>query len=518
MNNNNMPAVLRSLIVYAVCIPLAVWLGFLLADPFDKSTFSYFGVMALILCTPILLRWHHLLLVFSWNFLMTIFFLPGAPTLWLPMVAMSFGISVLHRSLNSEAHFISAPQIARPLIFLLAVIFFTAEMTGGFGMKSLGSSAVGGKRYVYLIVAIVGYFALTAKQIPPKKAGLYVALFFIPGASTILGDLSTLIPFQSSFVFALFPPNAGGANNGPGITETTRFGGLAGAGMALLVFMLARYGLRGTFDLSRPWRAGCLLIFFFCMMFGGYRTFIITAGFLFLFLFIFERIHRSRMMPMLILAGLVLVTLIVPFAGRLPFTFQRSLAFVPWLPITDEARMSADATADWRLQIWKAVLPQVPEYLLVGKGYFTSASDYEQNSVAAFSGGASAADWSAAQAGNYHSGPLSVAIFFGLWGIIGVLWFFISGTLALYDNYRYGDPALRTVNALIFAFFLAQVLVFLIVFGSLFSDMYKFTGLLGLSVSLNGGIRRPVRVPAAVADKAGKFPPARSRFQPFYPR
>jgi hypothetical protein len=518
MNNNNTLVILRSLIVYAVCIPLAVWIGFMLADPFDRSTFTYFGIMALILCAPILLRWHHLLLVVSWNFLITIFFLPGFPTLWLPMVAISLGISVLHRSLNSNAHFISAPQIARPLIFLLVVIYFTAELTGGFGMKALGSNAVGGKRYVYLIVAILGYFALTAKRIPPKKAGLYVALFFIPAASTVIGDLATLIPFQSSFIFLLFPANVGGAVNGPGITELTRLGGLAGAGMALLIFMLARYGIKGIFDLGHPWRAPLFLVFFFCMLFGGYRTFTITFAFLVVFLFFFERIYRSRLMPMLILGGLVVVTLIVPFAGKLPFTFQRSLAFVPWLPISTEARMSADATADWRLQIWKAVLPQVPGYLLLGKGYYTSASDYEQNSEESLAGGASAADWSAAVSGNYHSGPLSVAIFFGIWGIIGVLWFFIAGMLALYDNYRYGDPALKTINALIFAYFASQVLVFLIVFGSFFSDMYKFTGLLGLSVSLNGGIRRPARARAPVVDGNSKIAFARPRFQPFYPR
>jgi hypothetical protein len=514
MNNTNIPAILRSLIVYAVCIPLAVWLGFMLADPFDRSTFSYFGVMVLVLCAPILLRWHHFLLVLSWNFTMMIFFLPGYPMLWLPMVAISLGISILNRTLNSEAHFISAPQIARPLIFLLAVVFVTAELTGGFGMKALGSSAVGGKRYIYLIVAILGYFALTAKRIPPNRAGFYVALFFVTGCSTLIGDLATLIPYQSSFIFALFPANLSGA----GVTETTRFGGLASAGMAMFVFMLARYGIRGVLDFNRPWRLVWLLIFFLCMLFGGYRTFIITSFLVVAVLFFAERIYRTRLMPVLVLGGLVVVTIIVPFAGKLPFTFQRSLAFIPWLPVSTEARMSADATADWRLQIWKAVYPQVPGYLLLGKGYYTSAADYEQNSNEAFEGGASASDWAASQSGNYHSGPLSVAIFFGLWGIIAVLWFWIAGGLALYDNFRYGDPALKTVNALLFAYFLAQIVVFLFIFGSLFSDMCKYTGVLGLSVSLNGGVRRRSPAPARATDKISDAPLGRPRFQPFYPR
>src|SRR5271170_4054538 len=67
MNSHNTPAVIRSLIIYAACIPLAVWIGYLLAAPADRSTFGYAGIMALILLTPILLRWHHLLLIAGWN-------------------------------------------------------------------------------------------------------------------------------------------------------------------------------------------------------------------------------------------------------------------------------------------------------------------------------------------------------------------------------------------------------------------------------------------------------------------
>jgi hypothetical protein len=48
--------------------------------------------------------------------------------------------------------------------------------------------------------------------------------------------------------------------------------------------------------------------------------------------------------------------------------------------------------------------------------------------------------------------------------------------------------------------------------------MFTFTALIGLSVSINGGIRRPAPAPARVVDKASDAPPARPRFQPFFPR
>ena len=89
-------------------------------------------------------------------------------------------------------------------------------------------------------------------------------------------------------------------------------------------------------------------------------------------------------------------------------------------------------------------------------------------------------------AGDYHNGPLSVLMPFGLFGMVALLWFFYRGTGLLRHYYRFGDPALARINAFLFALFLARVLSFLIVSGSIYSDMFSFTGLLGLAVSLNG--------------------------------
>jgi hypothetical protein len=35
---NNAPAIFRSLIVYAICMPLAIMMGYLLTNPLDYST------------------------------------------------------------------------------------------------------------------------------------------------------------------------------------------------------------------------------------------------------------------------------------------------------------------------------------------------------------------------------------------------------------------------------------------------------------------------------------------------
>ena len=63
----------RSLIIYCVCIPLAVILGYLMANPFDLATFGVMGVLFFLLLTPLLLKWHHTWLIASWNMSMVLF-------------------------------------------------------------------------------------------------------------------------------------------------------------------------------------------------------------------------------------------------------------------------------------------------------------------------------------------------------------------------------------------------------------------------------------------------------------
>jgi hypothetical protein len=224
-------------------------------------------------------------------------------------------------------------------------------------------------------------------------------------------------------------------------------------------------------------------------MLGGFRSSVILCGLIFTVQFFLERVYRTRVFPMFIFCGIIIAVLLVPFAQKLPYTWQRSLAFLP-LKINETAKRDAQNTLEWRLQIWKDMLPTVPQYLLLGKGYSLSKLDLATASSQSFKY-VSDAD-AVSIVGNYHSGPLSVAIPFGIWGIIGVLWFWIASLHGLHRNYRYGDPTLRVVNGFLFAYFTAKIILFLVVFGGLYGDMATFVGIIGLSISLNGGVRRPV--------------------------
>lgn len=507
---SNASALLRSLIVYGLCLPLAVTLGYLLANPLDLTTVAVVGILIFILMIPVFLRWHHAWLIASWNMSAVLFFLPGRPSVWLGMVAISFSIAVLQYTINRNMKFLHVPSVTRPLLFLAAVVLITMRLTGGIGLKAFGSSSYGGKNYILILGAILGYFALTSRQIPPKRAALYVSLFFLGGATLGFGDLPVFLPTGFSFLHLVFPLLGSGAMalQGASMVGPSRITGLAFLSQAIFAVMLARYGIRGIFlEPAKPWRAFLFIACCFGGLMGGFRSILIIFTMTFAVLFYLERLHHTRMLPAMVIIGLLGGTLVITFADRMPFAVQRSLAILP-VNIDPAARLSASVSSEWRLQMWREVVPQVPQYLILGKGY--SFSGRELAMIQDTPRGGSGLE-SVELAGDYHNGPLSVIMPFGIFGAIGFLWFMWAGLRVTYQNYQFGDPAYHCANAYLFAFFLVKIIFFFTVFGALPVDLMMFAGLTGLSISLNGGVAKPAVVPQpkAVFNRFKLHPSAR---------
>jgi hypothetical protein len=491
---NNIQAIVRSLITYALCIPLAIFVGYVLTDPMQRSTFITLSLVLGVLCTPLLLKFHYPLMLLIWNTTAVAFFIPGRPQLWFASTALSFAISFTQRILNKDIHMIRVPQLARPLIVLGLVVAVTAALRGGFGMLAFGGEVAGGKRYFYPLLAIIGYFAITARRIPQERANLYVALFFLGGASCMIGDLFPVLGNSLPFVFWLFPPYTL-SQDGLAV-GFSRLTGATAAGAAFFSFMMARYGIRGIFQAGKPLRLMLFLVFTILGMFGGFRSTVIYIAGIFFVQFFLEGMHRTRLFPILILIVAVAGALSFPLAKELPPTIQRSLAFLP-LPIDPVIRQDAEGSSEWRLRIWKAVLPQVSQYLFLGKGLGMSR-EYLESSTQIGLDGISEDQGGAALAGDYHNGPLSLAITFGIWGVFAFIWFQVAAFRILHRNYRCGDPALKLVNSMLLASFIVKTLMFWLIVGGFYMDLLTFAGWLGLSVALNGGVARPATSVAKV--------------------
>src|SRR5882762_202371 len=145
---SNVSSLFRSLFAYSICLPLAVVLGYLMANPYDLATVSVVGLVLFLLLVPLMLKWHHTWLIATWNTSAVLFFLPGRPQIWLVLAWFSLIIGLGQFILNRNLKFLAAPSIAKPLIFIALVVLVTARFTGGIGIQSMGSETYGGRKYI----------------------------------------------------------------------------------------------------------------------------------------------------------------------------------------------------------------------------------------------------------------------------------------------------------------------------------------------------------------------------------
>src|SRR5438034_467706 len=198
----------RTHLIMGLCLPLAVLLGYFLAQPLEAGGIAVVVLVISLLSVPLFMKWHHPLLILSWNASANPLFLPGRPSLWALVGVTSLFFAVLGRSVNPHRRFVQVPSITRPLLFLAAVVMATALLTGGIHIRSMGSDRYGGKSYFYILAAIGGYFALTSQRIPLHRAGLCVGMFFLAGLTSLIGNLAFSAGPHFYFLTAFFVPDA----------------------------------------------------------------------------------------------------------------------------------------------------------------------------------------------------------------------------------------------------------------------------------------------------------------------
>jgi hypothetical protein len=484
----------RSILVYAVALPLALLLGYVLTTPDSVKSVALVGALLAVLSVPLLLRWHYPLLIFAWNASVTIVFLPGKPSLWMLCAGISLGIAILNCVLDKRIQFQQVPSVTWPVLFFLAVVLITAKLTGGIGLRSLGSASYGGKKFVFIIAAVIGYFALSSQRIDFSRARTLAAVYFLSSWTSIVSNLAYILGPAFYFLYLFFPVDNALSQAvedfayAPTETRFSRLPGAAHAGTASLYFLMMRYGIRGLLDLSKPWRLILSVGLFGLSLLGGFRSAVVIIGLVFAVQFYLEKLHRTRMLIGIVVSALVLGSLILPFANRLPLSIQRSLTILPWIKLDEAARMNARSSLEWRLEVWKLLLPQVPQYLWLGKGYAIDPTDLyfaEESARRGLSKGFEGPGI----AGDYHNGPLSLLIPFGIFGAVAFLWMLAACIRVLYRNFHYSDEKLRNINAFLLACFVAKVIFYFLAFGALNHDVPAFLGLVGLSIAINGGMR-----------------------------
>src|SRR5260221_2205911 len=491
--SKNIAALPKSLIIFSVCIPLALMVGYFLATPNEMMSFGIVGTVLVLLCIPLLLRWHYPALIFGWNANIAVFFLPGQPALWMLLAGVSLFLTVLACVMDKQIRFQNVPSITWPLVFFTSVVFVTGKLTGGIGLHVLGSGMYGGKKLVFIVASIIGYYALSAQRISAGRAERYTGLFFLSAITAVVSNLVYLAGPAFYVLYLFFPvDNAMSqayedfATIGAG-ARFTRLPGVSAAAMAVFYYALSRYGLRGLLDLAKPWRFVLLLACFAFSLLGGFRSALNIFALICAAQFCFEGLFRTRIFWALILCTVLGGAFLAVFATKLPLSVQRSLTVLP-IEVDPAARADALASWEWRVDMWQILLPQVRQYFFIGKGYAINPTDLYLAEESTRRG--LTRDFENSMiAGDYHSGPLSVIIPFGIFGLVGFVWVLLAGLRVLYRNYRYSEPALRNTNTFLLSYFVARFVFYFGGFGALSSDLAIFLGVMGLSIALNGGVR-----------------------------
>jgi hypothetical protein len=310
--------------------------------------------------------------------------------------------------------------------------------------------------------------------------GLYGGLFFLSGLTGMVPVLAGNI--GANFLSYFFSFGSASYEN-PVFTDSAiyRTSGLTWVFAGLFCWVLSRHGIRGLLDMTKPWRLATFLFALITGLYCGYRSAIILFILTMAFQFYFEGLCRPRNLA--IVAGILIVLgiAVIPNVQKLPFVVQRSISFLP-LSINPIVKMDVESSSDWRLRMWQDVLPRVPKYLLLGKGYGYDPEEQYQNNIGIGFGDEN----DSTLAGDYHNGPLTVLMPFGLAGLVGFIWFLAASMRYLYRNATQGPPELRSINTLLLAFLAARIIVYLLVFGMFPLELPYLAGLMGLSVSLNG--------------------------------
>src|SRR3974390_2615356 len=92
-------SLIHALLVFGICVPLALFLGYELATPQDQTSLLSIGLILFALLIPILLKWHHDALIVTWNISLVAFFLPGAPAVGFLAGGLSLLFSAAKRAL-----------------------------------------------------------------------------------------------------------------------------------------------------------------------------------------------------------------------------------------------------------------------------------------------------------------------------------------------------------------------------------------------------------------------------------
>ncbi len=347
-----------------------------------------------------------------------------------------------------------SPPRRATLVFCLVVL--VTAVARGWGLRVLGSTMWGGMSYVVLLGGIMVF--LCSPQVVVSERALWRAILvmFILGVFSVVWGIAGRILPGLGFTTGGMEAEVADIAQAERI-QATQMPAIWSGMLALLLY-------DRKFKLS-PLIILLGLISFVLMGLSGHRTVPVLLGLVVMIYLVVRRQYVPTPQYMqLVVALFLVIALTYAFVDQLPLTFQRALAWLPGIRVAYEAAMSAEGTTTWRIDLWRLLLPMIPDYFFLGRGLaFNIWQAYDVSLLAS--------DIQRLQlfveTHNYHSGPLFLLVDFGIFGLLSAIVFMVGGIV------RYGR-ALRaippsgywfTAYGVMYVYFTASVIFFFAVIG-----------------------------------------------------
>src|SRR5207245_11507316 len=98
-SNINVP---RSHLIMGLCLPLAVLLGYFVAQPLDSISLAVVFMVLAVLCVPLFMNCHHPMLVLCSTTTANPLFLPGRPALCMLVAFITLFFAIMSCWLTSQ--------------------------------------------------------------------------------------------------------------------------------------------------------------------------------------------------------------------------------------------------------------------------------------------------------------------------------------------------------------------------------------------------------------------------------
>ena len=354
-------------------------------------------------------------------------FFPGRPYVWEGAAFLAWtGIIVTLMMRRNAPEFGSTVRANRWIFigsFAYCVVLVITMLARGFGLRILGSGQAGGRFYIQQLLCAIFPLLFAALRINERTMIRFLGIQWLLTATYLVSDFAFSYggPFSGFLYFFELPVDAANFESQVSHFGIRRFQSLALASMGFFFFLLLCYNMREFVGRKAAWLLPTAIGVLLAGLMSGHRVVLVTTGFVLLFCIYTQRFFTVRNQ---LLAAIVIIPSFIflyAMADRMPLAAQRAVAFMPGIPIDNQARADAAATMSTRQTMWRIGIDMIPDYFWVGRGFARYLDEYS------FAFDPTGILMHINQ-GVFYNGLVGLMVNTGVFGTLSMLLFMIGGT------------------------------------------------------------------------------------------